>query len=163
MRTSAEQIKMPDRHAKSVLHIMGAGGALCAMATHCARLERLTALVGACLATPLDRHCRVANLEGGILTLHSDGPGWTTRLRFEGPRLLRTLRREPEFSGLSDIRIRQATPPPAPPPPAAPRIARLSPETGQHLRMVAAATDIPALREALLRLAARAAPPADER
>lgn len=136
---------------------MGAGGALCAMATHCARLERLNALVGACLATPLDRHCRVANLEGGTLTLHSDGPGWTTRLRFEVPQLLRTLRREPEFSGLNDIRIRQASLPPATPP-VPPRMARLSPETGRHLRMVAAATDIPALREALLRLAARATP-----
>lgn len=142
---------------------MGAGGALSAMASHCVRLERLNALVGACLATPLDRHCRVANLDGGILTLHSDGPGWTTRLRFEGPRLLRTLRREPEFSGLSDIRIRQTPPPPASPQPRAPHTARLSPTTGRHLQAVAAATDIPALREALLRLAARAAPPADER
>lgn len=154
---------MSDRYAKSVQYIMGAGGALCAMATHCARLERLNALVGACLASPLNRHCRVANLEGGVLTLHSDGPGWTTRLRFEGPRLLRTLRREPEFSGLSDIQIRQAPPPPATPQAAAPRPARLSPASGRHLQAVAAATDIPALRDALLRLAARAAPPTDER
>lgn len=131
------------------------------MANHCARLDRLNGLVSACLASPLDQHCRIANLEHGILTLHSDGPGWTTRLRFEAPRLLRTLRQEPEFSGLSEIRIRQ-TPPLAAPPQPSRHVSRLSAATGEHLRAVAEATRIPALREALLRLATRAAPPVDQ-
>lgn len=161
MRTSAEAGKMSVQNAKTVQKIIGAGGALCAIAAHCNRLERLNALVSACLAHPLDRHCRVANLEQGVLTLHSDGPGWTTRLRFEAPRLLRTLRQEPGFSALSEIRLRQPPLPTETPPPSRPA-AKLSAATGEHLRAVAAMTEIPSLREALLRLAARATPPSDQ-
>jgi hypothetical protein len=148
---------MSAQSAKTVHTVIGAGGPLCAIASHCARLERLNGLVRACLPAPLEQHCRVANLERGILTLHSDGPGWTTRLRFELPRLLRVLRQESDFASLEDIRLRQA--PVIPTPPQPPRqAARLSAATGDHLRAVAAATEIPALREALLRLASRAAP-----
>jgi hypothetical protein len=146
--------------AKTVQSVIDAGGPLCAIAAHCARLERLNSLVGACLPPPLQQHCRVANLERGVLTLHSDGPGWTTRLRFELPRLLRSLRQEPEFSRLEDIRLKQAPAIMAPPQPLRQAV-RLSTTAGDHLRAVAATTQIPALREALLRLAARAASPTD--
>lgn len=139
--------------AKTVHNVLERGG-LRPLVDHCARLERLSLLVAQRLPEPLDRHCRVANLAGDTLVLYSEGPGWTTRLRFFVPRLLEELRDAPEFRRVREIRIRPA--PPKPPERAPARPPALPAPVAEHLRIVAPGMPTEALREALLRLAGRA-------
>lgn len=142
--------------AKSVHKIIaGPTGTLGLLAEHCARLERLSALVAQRLPEPLNRHCRVGNIADGALILYSTGPGWTTRLRFHTPDLLQELRRHPGLAGLREIRVRQA--PPEPPPASRPlHVPRLPAAAATHLEAAAAAlTSVPALQAALRRLATR--------
>lgn len=137
--------------------LSGTTGPLQSLAEHCARLDRLSALVAGCTPEPLNRHCRVANVADGVLILYSDGAGWTTRLRFHAPNLLDCLRRHPELGHLREIRVRPSPPEPQPAAEAL-RIPHLPAAAADHLRSAAAAIPAPGLRAALLRLAARGAP-----
>ncbi len=146
--------------AKSVHRILNSDrGALGVLRERQARQTRAAARLGALLPAPLDRHCRIAALDGGALVLHVDAPAWLTRLRLEQPRLLAALRAQAEFAELREIRLAIApgaaiTPRP---PPALP--ARVLPSAAAaQLRATASSLSDPALREALLRLARRAEP-----
>lgn len=150
---------MTHRPVKNVQRVMRSGRALAAMAAHARRLERLNALFGAFLPPALQAHCRVANLSGGTLIVHGTSPAWTTRLRFEAPRLQRELAALPEFASVNEIRIRPAPTVPLPVPAPIREPARLSPRAAEHLRAVAATAGAPALRKALERLAGRASAP----
>jgi len=53
-------------------------------------IERHTQLlreIRAVLPPPLDEHCLHASLEAGVLTLLTDSPVWSSRLRFFSPEL----------------------------------------------------------------------------
>lgn len=147
--------------ARSVHKVLSGRGPLQTLAEHCARLDRLSALVAEHMPEPLNRHCRVANVADGTLVLYSDGAGWTTRLRFHAPHLLDRLRGHPELGHLREVRVRQAPPEP-PPAPETLRIPYLPACAAAHLRAAAATMPSPALRAALLRLAARGAADPDD-
>lgn len=146
--------------AKSVRTILdGKTGLLKTLVESCARVERVARLVADQLPEPLARHCRAVNLANGVLTLHSDSPVWTTRLRFIGPRLLESLRRHPELGEVREVRIR-SLPASVLPVVSAHRplrsSSRLSPAAASHVRDAALAISAPVLRAALLRLARQA-------
>lgn len=117
-------------------------------------LGRLTAEVRR-LAPEIGRHCRVANLRAGMLVIQVDSPAWATRLRYQGPALVRQLRRR-GHSEIQEVRIQVA--PEAGPQAPAPRRPRLSPASGELLQQTADAVEGDALRAALRRLAGRADP-----
>jgi hypothetical protein len=122
-----------------------------------ARLDRIAALLGSLLPTPLDRHCRVANLAQDVLVLQVDAPVWLTRLRLERPRLIAALRAHPEFAGVQKLQLRtapEAATGTRPPPPRTSPV--LPAAAAAQLRATASALSDPGLREALLRLARRA-------
>jgi hypothetical protein len=147
--------KTPVKSVRTILD--GTNGLLKTLVESCARAERVAKLVAGQLPEPLARHCRAANLADGILTLHSDSPVWTTRLRFVGPRLLESLRRHPDLGEAREVRIRSTPVLPARSAhhPLRP-LPRLSPAAANHLREAALTISAPALRAALLRLARQA-------
>lgn len=145
--------------AKSVHNILiNRHGALHGLVDRCERLQHTSALVRDLLPEPIQRHCRVANLADGIMVIHTDAPIWTTRLRFHRPHLLTQLRRRPELGRLDDIQIR-TTPKTIASAVAVAGPARVLPaEAASQLRATASSMPGTALKEALLRLAARADP-----
>lgn len=115
-------------------------------------LGRLTAEVRR-LAPEIGRHCRVANLRAGMLVIQVDSPAWATRLRYQGPALVRQLQRR-GHSEVQEVRIQVA--PEAGPRVPAQRRPRLSSASGELLQQTADAVEGDALRAALRRLAGRA-------
>ncbi|MCG6860953.1 MAG: DUF721 domain-containing protein [Chromatiaceae bacterium] len=55
------------------------------------RDARLLREIRSILPFPLDEHCLHASLESSVLTLVTDSPVWSSRLRFFGPELERDL------------------------------------------------------------------------
>lgn len=72
-----------------------------------AAIERHTQLlreIRAALPPPLDEHCLHASLDAGVLTLFTDSPVWSSRLRFFTPELEHRL--TPRYGSLAACRIR---------------------------------------------------------
>ena len=114
-------------------------------------LERVDGLIRQHLGTPLNRHCRLANLTPRSVVLHADSPVWSARLRYRTPEILALLRWRLQDPGLREAQVRVR--PPGEPPARAPGRPRLSAGTATLLRSVAEAIEDPRLRQALLRLA----------
>lgn len=141
--------------AKSVRNVLSGNIGLRALAARCDHLDRLSVLVAAHMPPELRTHCHVANVTDGALVLCAESAAWTTRLRFHAPTLLAALRVQPEFTALHEIRVRVASPRAATPPPPTAHTPRLPPAAADHLKAAAACIEAPALKAALLRLAAR--------
>lgn len=60
----------------------------------------------AVLPPSLAPHCRVANVQGGRMTIHVASASWATRLRLTMPEVEPALRSLLDFAGVEDIRIR---------------------------------------------------------
>lgn len=58
---------------------------------HARYLQQLGDIVRACLPSPLNEHCQVANCSHTELTLATSTPAWSTRLRYHTPGILRLL------------------------------------------------------------------------
>ncbi len=68
------------------------------------RNGRLLRKIRAFLGSPLDEHCLHASLDGRVLTLVTDSPVWSSRLRFFAPEIERGL--DPRYGPISAWRIR---------------------------------------------------------
>lgn len=104
------------------------------------------------LPSPLSEHCLHASLRAGGLTLLTDSPVWSSRLRFFAPELYRRL--APHHGPVITCRVRVQ------PPACAPSTAlgasakhRLSAKTVQHLMEAAAGIEDEQIASALRRLA----------
>jgi hypothetical protein len=117
--------------------------------------EARTAQLRALVPEDLRDQCLVVNLRDQVLTVHTSGAAWATRLRFLAPDLLPKLNRLSDFAPIREIRVR-VTPP-----------AVLSEETptstrrpqspdGAALNELATSLDYGELRDAILRLARHA-------
>jgi hypothetical protein len=122
------------------------------------RQQRLLQAVRKLLPEPLDAHCLYASLVGFKLTLTTDSPVWSTRLRFFLPHLEGPLAKQ--FGRIKTWQVRvqpsrglhgQQQLSPATPAPA------VSAQTVSHLMEAADSVDDPMLAEALRRLARAAA------
>lgn len=135
----------------------GAAGEFGYLIEHCKRLERMSRLLLDRLPPSFAPHCRVAGIVRQTLVLHVDSPAWASKLRYYCPQLPADLCQQPDFGQLNDIRIKVVPPEilqtSSQPSPAIRR--SLPPAAARLLRDVAAATPNAALRDALLRLAAR--------
>ena len=104
------------------------------------------------LPPPLDEHCLHASLEAGVLTLLTDSPVWSSRLRFFTPELVRNLTKSRGSIAACRIRVRPHALALSTIPEAA-RKNRLSPRTVQHLIDAAAGIEDATIAAALRRLA----------
>ena len=102
------------------------------------------------LTPPLNAHCLHAALDAGELTLTTDSPVWSSRLRFFFPELARSL--APRYGGITSCRVRVQPAAAAPCPIRTPKH-RLSATTKQHLLDAAAGIEDADLATALRRLA----------
>lgn len=102
------------------------------------------------LPPPLDEHCLLAVLDAGVLTLTTDSPVWSSRLRFFAPEIQRTLK--PKYGDIGSCRVR-VRPTAVAPRIEKPRRLRLSEETQQLLVDAAAGIEDVDLATALRRLA----------
>ena len=60
----------------------------------------------ASLESPLAQHCYVANLRDKTLIIHTDSSVWNTQLRFETPKILRSLQNNPALPIIESLRIK---------------------------------------------------------
>jgi hypothetical protein len=112
------------------------------------RNQRLLREIRSILPPPLDAHCMHAALDDGVLTLITDSPVWSSRLRFFAPALEQQL--GPRNGRICACRVRVQ------PSAAAPtRVSRqkLSDQVVQHLIEAASGIEDDRLATALRRLA----------
>lgn len=145
---------MSTRTPRSIAQILDQVGssdlrALSAQSRRAADLERR---ILACLAGELAAACRVGGISDGCVRLIAGTPAWAARLRFEAPRLLKSL----HAHGMNEVRKLQVRiAPPAAPRPAPQRRVHLSAANAQLLEQTARAIADPRLAQALARLARR--------
>lgn len=116
-------------------------------------LEGLDRELATRLASPLNRHCRVAHVSRDTVLLHTDSPAWCSRLRFCVPQILTILQDQCRLPNIKRIRIRVIPELSAPLNSTRTRRPTISHATSALLNNVAVATENPPLRSALLRLA----------
>lgn len=145
---------MSTRTSRSIAEILDQVGssdlrALSARGRQAAELERR---VLACLPLDLSQACRVGGLSNGRLRLFVATPAWAARLRFEAPRLLKSLQQQ-GTTAIREVQIRVT--PATTPPPAPQRRVQLSADNARLLEQTARAMTDPRLAQALARLARR--------
>lgn len=145
---------MSTRTPRSIAQILDQVGnsdlrALSAQGRLAADLERR---ILACLPPDLAAECRVGGISQGRLRLLAPTPAWAVRLRFEVPRLLKSLQLHGK-TAICDVQVRIA--PPTAPRPAPLRHVRLSADNARLLEQTARAIADPCLAQALARLARR--------
>ncbi|OQW93896.1 MAG: hypothetical protein BWK79_08745 [Beggiatoa sp. IS2] len=126
---------------------------------HCQMLLRLNQELSTTLPVSLQQHCYIANFRAHTLVIQVDSALWATRLRYEVPMLLKQWKTLLSFPTVDKIEI-QVRPPILPIPSQSPTLCpkpALSKQTAVSLQEVANTISHPKLKEALLRLATRAA------
>lgn len=123
-----------------------------ALSVRSRQAAELECRIRACLPTDLAAECRVAGISDGRLRLLAATPAWAARLRFEAPRLLKSL----QLQGTTAIReVQVRVTPPSAPRPAPLRPVRMSSDNARLLEQTARAIADPRLAQALARLARR--------
>jgi len=115
------------------------------------RQQQLLAQVRKSLPPSLAAHCCGARLDGSVLHLLTDTPVWVSKLRFQAPALLGTLRRR--HPALASIKVRCDKPQRSAGRRRAVPRARHSNQAAKRVGESAEGISNPALRIALLRLA----------
>jgi len=123
-------------------------GCLTAIERHTRLLHEIRAI----LPPPLDEHCLHAALNAGVLTLLTDSPVWSSRLRFFAPEFERHL--TPRHGPITACRIRVRPRRPQTSVSSSKALGnKLSVTTVRHLTDVAAGIEDARLAAALRRLA----------
>ncbi len=105
---------------------------------------------------PLAAHTHPTSYRAGRLVVHADSSVWANRLRHQQEHAMQTLRQDPFFEDLVELRVRVAPLSPTRPTDSHRPQARLSEASTRVIKAVAADIKDPALKAALERLGARA-------
>jgi hypothetical protein len=120
---------------------------------HVQKLQKMDKILSKILPSPLNQHCRTANLREKTIVLATDSPSWKSNLRFLAPTLLRELNQQLPVT-LEKIEIlvesRHSTKKPV-----NRRKAQLSKKSAELIRSTADSMDDPQLKKALLDLSRR--------
>jgi hypothetical protein len=77
---------------------------------HSVLFERFQKELEVSLPTPLNQHCRIANVREKTIVIHADSSLWATRLRFLSPDLIRKWQQDTaltsEFHQIEKIEVR---------------------------------------------------------
>ncbi|KRT54562.1 Protein of unknown function (DUF721) [endosymbiont of Ridgeia piscesae] len=143
------------RKIRVVEEIIGTRSAFATLSKQLEIQKSLLRRVSSYLPPPLDQHCLGAIPGKGTLTLLTDSPVWSSRLRFLTDALLRRLRNDGVAFGRIIVKVVSTQSPDAvaqhPP-----RRARLSHMSAELLRDTAEHTSDEKLKQALLRLSSHA-------
>lgn len=118
------------------------------------KLHQLTRWIQNILSPELAAHCHVQNIRNSSLIMACDSTVWATRLRYQTPTLLETLRRDAGLNDLIDIQIR-VQPAEQPPKQQTKHHATLSTDAAYCIQQCSESISDPELRRALERLAGR--------
>ena len=118
------------------------------------KLGQLSRFIQKLLVPELAAHCQLLNLRQGVLIMSCDSTVWATRLRYQVPALLESLRQQDSLRDLVDIQIR-VNPVVTAPQQATRRRASLSAEAAYCVQQCAESIDDSGLRQALEQLAGR--------
>ncbi len=124
------------------------------LSNHIQEMQRLQILFSTVCGDELAQHCRVNLIKNETLYLQISSAGWATRLRYQTPELLKSLKQFPEFTGIKAIQIkinsetlvtheRKLTPTP------------ISQESAESIAQIAREIKDEPLRLALLKLAGK--------
>lgn len=69
-------------------------------------LHRLNRLVSHLLDDDSKRHCQVGNVRDNTLILYVDTTAWASRLRYQGPALLKQLQQRKGLESLQQVEVR---------------------------------------------------------
>ncbi len=118
------------------------------------RLKALNQLLTECLPEGLAAHAQLAAVRDGCVVLQAENAAWAAQLRYKAPQILARLAESGDFGEIRSVRVRNSMPAVR----TTPAMARpvMSRAAGESISMQAAEIADPALREALLKLAARA-------
>lgn len=114
-------------------------------------LKRLNHLIQNLLDDDLKIHCQVGNIRDGLLILYTDSTAWASRLRYQGPALLKQLQQHKGLASLQQIEIRVQ---PREEKESITRKVKLSGEASSCLQSCAEGITDSGLKQALERLAA---------
>ena len=117
-------------------------------------LIKLNRLLLESMPKNIGSHCKLANLNKGILNIHVDSANWATQLRYYIPELMTTLRKHEEFSNLVSIKHHVRPSVNAQKKKIA-KVKPLSTESRVSLQKTADALNHPELAEALNRFASK--------
>ena len=96
---------MKNKNTKSMQDILHSGASsLQQIVQKTQQLQELNRKILNHLEEDVKAHCRVANLDNGVLTLSTDSAAWSTRIRYIVPELLNTLRNKEKMYGLCSIK-----------------------------------------------------------
>ena len=84
------------REPKVINNIFKNNTALSKIAKHAQLLNRLNHTFQQSLPAQFSAHCKLANIKGDTLVIHTDNPSYSSLLRFQSPVLCRALSRELE-------------------------------------------------------------------
>ena len=69
-------------------------------------LQELDQIIADKLPANIGDHCKAANIKDNQIVIIADSSAWATRLRYQGPQLLKNLRQIPKFAHINDIHIK---------------------------------------------------------
>ncbi len=101
---------MPTKRPKDILSLVeGSHSELKFILDKLSKINELEQLIKAKLHDNLAQHCRVINAENSFIVLAVDSPAWKTRLEYQLPALLSTLRND-GMLGLASIQVTVSPP-----------------------------------------------------
>jgi hypothetical protein len=83
------------------------------LASLCKRADYLNQLnreLGSKLPTPLNSHCKLANITDDSAIIHADSSAWSARLRYCIPEILNIIHNQLNITGIKSIRIKVMLP-----------------------------------------------------
>ncbi len=99
---------MPARSFKQLLN--DKGSPCKQLREKASELEKLNQKLAVFLPSPLNKHCRVANLRQDVVVLNVNSAAWSARIRFMTPAILSYLRDKCSLPYLKSVRIRVSMP-----------------------------------------------------
>lgn len=119
------------------------------------QLARIDKLLKKSLPAELRPHCQLANIKGNTLILLANSTVWASRIRYQGPQLLKTLQQNERFKHITELQLRIQPQTGITRGNRIPRQASMSSEAASYLQQFAESVDDADLRSALERLASR--------
>lgn len=117
------------------------------------RLEQLNYLLKQALPSQFSAHCRLANISGSTLILHTDNASFASLIRFQAPVIIKTLSTELNMSITHiDVNVRPLFSPKKSP---SPRTISLSSSAANSLQQSAQSIEDGPLRDSLEKLSKR--------
>jgi hypothetical protein len=69
-------------------------------------LNKLNSIFETIIPPDFISNCKIANFEGGRLTLYVTNSGWATRIRYAIPSLMNSLKKDSHFALVSEIKCK---------------------------------------------------------